>query len=479
MNAYYESRWSGCRSEVVRPVRSPFGREVIDTVPVCNEETVDLAVRHLFLERTRMEEFTGDRMGPVFQRAGAAMRERSEALAALITREQGKPLAESREEVAVAASLVETFSQEAYRLGGQFQPLAVEARVGDRFGFTRQRPLGVQAILSANTFPLLLPTMLAVPAWAAGNVVVLKPASATPFSALRMVEIFLQAGLPPTAVACLTGPGSITGQAVCRHPLVDQVSCYGSMDTIRAVRSAIGLIPLQFHHGGMTVCLIAEDADVDLAVSKIVAQGFENAGQTAISAGAVYAAERVHDEVVDRLAAALGALPCGDPAAPGTRIGPLTEESRAVRASRMVGDWLASGARLVCGNGVPEGNLLVPTLVAGVPGDYPDLFPPSSGREFLAPIMSVSRIAGPLEGVASCLDRRSQPAVSLFSRDLERAAALARCLPVFNVHVNGVPTWRDGVIFTSQSASRLGRRQSEHRVRDVSSLQDIVFHPAA
>jgi len=109
----------------------------------------------------------------------------------------------------------------------------------------------------------------------------------------------------------------------------------------------------------------------------------------------------------------------------------------------------------------------------------PGIIPVHAGRELLAPIMRVSRVEGGLERIAPWLDRRSQPAVSLFSQDLERAADLGRGLPVFNVHVNGVPTWRDGVIFTSQSSSRLGRRQSEERVRDVSTLHDIVFHPAA
>lgn len=477
MNAFFGSRWAPCHSDMVQSVRAPFNREVIDTVPVCNAETVDVAIRKLAEHRTAFENFPCERIGPIFAATAGLLRQRSAEISRLISREQGKPLSESTDEVSVAANLLDSFAREAYRLGRQFQPLAVEARVGDRFGFTRQRPIGIEAIITPNTFPLLIPVKLITPAIAAGNVVILKPASATPLSSLRMVELFLEAGLPPTAIACLTGPGNLTGQAICRHPLVDQVCCYGGIEAIRAIRGSLGLIPLQFHHGGMTACAVTASANIDLAVRSIVTQGFENAGQTAISAGTVFVETPVYEEFVHRLAELLRALPAGDPLHPATRIGPLTEEARAARATQMVENLLSQGGRLAQGNGQRQGSLMAPTLIADVPLGNPSVFAASGSRELLSPIMSITRIEGDLEQIRPWLDRRTQPALAIFTKDLERASLLASKMPVFNVHINGVPTWRDGVIFSSQASSRLGRSQSDKRVREVSTVQDIVFHP--
>ncbi|MCB1093647.1 MAG: aldehyde dehydrogenase family protein, partial [Verrucomicrobiae bacterium] len=270
--------------------------------------------------------------------------------------------------------------------------------------------------------------------------------------------------------------GETTGQAICRHPIVDHLSCYGGMVTIRSIRSVIGLIPLRFHHGGMSVCYVAGDADLTKAVKTIVEQGFENSGQTAISAGAVFADESIYDELVARLAKAIESLPVGNPEKEGTLIGPLTEATRAVRASRIVGDLVASGARQVVGTGIQEGNVFAPVLLADIDPLSPVYFPPNASRELLAPIMGVSKISGDPMKIADWLDPRTQIAVTIFSEDVDRATQLAAALPVYNVHINGIPTWRDGLLFNSQAGRRLGRRKSEQRVNDVTSLQDIVFH---
>jgi succinate-semialdehyde dehydrogenase / glutarate-semialdehyde dehydrogenase len=477
MNAFFASEWKECPSGTLREVRNPWSRAIIDTVPECGESTVDLALKALKQGTRGLSEISNEGLGKVYLGTARLMRESSDDLATLITREQGKPLAESRQEVAVTINLLEAFGRESYRLGRQFLSLAVEARVGDRFGFTRRRPVGITALLTPNTFPLLTVAKLLLPSLAAGNGVVIKPASQTPFSALSLVEALIESGLPPGVVACLTGPGETTGQAICRHPLVDHLSCYGGMSTIRSIRSVIGLIPLRFHHGGMSVCVVAADADLGRAVDAIVGQGFENSGQTAISAGAVFADERVYDELVDRLAGAITALPVGNPEDPGTRIGPLSEASRAIRAAGIVGDLVASGARRVTGSGMPEGNLLAPVLVADVDPLNPRFFPENESRELLSPIMSVSKLSGDPMQIADWLDPRTQIAVTIFSGDVDRATHLAASLPVYNVHINGIPTWRDGLLFNSQAGVRLGRRKSEQRVNDVTSLQDIVFHP--
>ena len=476
MEAFFASKWADSPSGVIRAIRNPWNQQIIDSVPECDEETVELALERLRKGVDQLDSTSSEAMGEAFSGARDRIVESRESLAGGITREQGKPIHEARHEVDVVIRLLDSFGKESFRLGRQLLPLAIEARFGDRLGYTRRRPYGVVAALSPNTFPFLIPAMMVIPALAAGNAVALKPASGTPFSALELVRILVESGIPEGSIACLTGPGSLTGQAICRSRHVDQISCYGGAETIRSIRTACGLVPLQFHHGGMGVCIVAEDADLDLVAPQLIAQSFENAGQTAISTGTVFAADSVYEELCDRLASEVGRLTSGDPEMESTDIGPLSEAFRVARANRMIADVVASGGDLLSGSESREGNLIEPVILAGVDPENPRFFPESGSREILAPVMGVAKLNGELEGISKWMDPRTQLCASLFGRDLDRMTRLARSLDIFNVHVNGIPTWRDGLIFDPGSNTRLGRRTSASRVNEISTIQDVVFH---
>lgn len=457
-------------------VRSPWSGTVLGEVPVYDDAAVDRALRDLAAVPAEEGETFERSFGETMAKAATILSGRGLEVAILISKEQGKPLVESKEEVSLTVGLLEAFSRAGYRLGQQFQPLAAAARVGDRFGFTRQRPVGINAVFTPNTFPLLIPAKLLLASLAAANRVVLKPASATPFAARMLVDILTEAGMNPLAVAVITGPGATTGQAICRHPLVDHLSCQCSQETLGALRGAIGALPLRYTHGGSAVSLIAADADLDRAVAALVRQRFENAGQTAISSGTVFVEASVAEAFVERMAAAVRNLPVGDPLGAETRIGPLAERSRVTECLDRIGALNGSGARLVTG-GAYLGSVVAPIVMTDVPPHHPALWKDRSHRELLGPFLSVSVVSGGFEDVGRWLDRRSQLVASLFSRDLDRATRLANTLPVFNVHLNGIPTWRDGVVSNAGSGARLGRRQVDERVSDVSTVQDIVFHP--
>jgi len=472
--------WSGslrhsiATAEAVE-VRSPWSGAILGEVPLCDEAVVDQAIRALADGRSGPGASPEAALDEALGRAALILSQRGREVATLITQEQGKPLQEAMDEVAVTIGLMESFARAGYRLGQQFQPLAVEARVDNRFGFTRQRPIGITALFTPNTFPLLIPAKLLLASLAAGDSVLLKPASATPLSALRLLDILAEAGVAMNSVRFLTGPGGITGQAICRHPMVDQICSQSGTETLRAIRSGMGPIPLRYLHGGSGACVVAADADLNRAVEGLVRQRFENSGQTPLSTGMVFVAKSVADELVEKLRLALLRFPVGDPLVPTTRIGPLTELSRVTESVSMIGALIAGGGRLVAG-GACERSVLAPVLLADVPPRHPALMTGNGYREILAPVIMVTPVDGPLEEVAAWLDRRTQLVVSVFSKDLDWATRFASSLPIFNVHVNGLPTWRDGAI-CSLDAVRLGRRQVEARVKEVSTLQDIVFHP--
>ncbi|RFC47310.1 MAG: Acyl-CoA reductase [Verrucomicrobia bacterium] len=457
-------------------VRSPWSGALLGVVPFFDEAGVDRAIRELAAVPESEDPASAAGFDVTMSKAAVILSERGSEAATLISKEQGKPLVEAREEVSLTVGLLESFSRAAYRLGQQFQPLAAEARIGDRFGFTRQRPVGINALFTPNTFPLLIPAKLLLASLAAANRVVLKPSSATPLTAQMLLEVLGQAGLNLQTVALLTGPGQTTGQAICRHPLIDHLSCQCAPETLGALRGAIGAMPLRYCHGGSAVCLIAADADLDRAVTALVRQRFENAGQTAISAGTVYVEASVAAEFTERLVVAVRQLPVGDPLAPETRIGPLAERSRVAECVNLMGALTTAGARLVTG-GACLGSVVAPIVLAEVPPRHPALWNGRGYREILGPVLTVTSVPSGMAEIGHWLDRRTQPVVSIFSQDLDWATRLANSLPVFNVHLNGIPTWRDGVVSTAGSGARLGRRQVDERVNEVSMVQDLVFHP--
>jgi len=454
-------------------VRCPWSGALVGTIPLFDPGSVDRAIRAL----ARVDTARDSGLEAALSRAALLFQARAQEFATLISREQGKPLSEALEEVQLTIGLIDSFARAGYRLGEQMQPLAVEARVGSRFGFTRQRPLGITALLTPNTFPLLIPAKLLLASVAAGDRVVLKPAQATPLTALRLLDILREAGVNLDSVICVTGTGPVTGRAICEHPLVDQISCQSGIDTVRAVRQVMGTVPLRFHHGGSTVCLVAADADLDRFVADLSRQRFENAGQTAVSASTVLVEEAVAEELVEKLRLAVQAIRVGDPLQPGTQVGPLTESTRTQATLGMIETLTAagSGARVVTG-GSRIGPAITPALLANVDLRHAALWVRDGYREILAPVILTTAIEGLMESTGEWLHRRTHLVASVYTRDLDRATRLAGELPVFNVHVNGIPTWRDGVIFNADSASRLGRRQVDDRVREVSILQDVVFH---
>src|SRR3954471_18047450 len=380
MRMYVGGEWTdGARQE---ELRSPYSGEVIDTVPVGTLEDVERALASAVRGAAHQRRTTGHEREAILRRAGDLADARVEDLAATISRESGKAIAEARGEAgrgggpaaasrggrARAGALRRLSGFEATQLYGDSLPLDASAGAGLHWlGFTLRQPCGVVVAITPFNYPLLLVLHKIAPALAAGNSVVLKPARQTPLTALKLVEILLEAGLAPEAISCLTGPGGELGDALVSDPRVRKISFTGSTTTGEAIARAAGIKKLSLELGASCPVAILPDADIELAAQAVALGGYANAGQVCISVQRVLADRAIVGDFLDALVPKVEAIRAGDPSR--ADIGTLISEREARRVeTALEAGTRENGARLLTG-GERDGAVISPAVVADV---HPD-----------------------------------------------------------------------------------------------------------
>ena len=406
----------------------------------------------------------------IFVRFYANLKSQEKEIASLITKEQGKPIKESKLEVDSALSSTEALALNPFLSGPEIQPLGVEASLKNRYGYTLRHPHGIIGIICPNPQPLILPLVNTLYALAAGNAVLLKPSRHTSLVALRMVEMLLDAGLPAEAIACLTGKGKEIGRQLIAHPGINHCVAAGNLSTIRNIRKQMGFVTSQLQWGCVATCVVGKSAKIETVVDQILDVAFECSGQAAFTPTWIACFEQKHDDLRDALAEAMGKLHVGDPTLPKTDIGPLTEPKKVNRLEERIARETALGAEIVVG-GKREGQLFEPMLL-----DACDLQKTLfSHREIAAPVIGMTRIRKAVEATNLLSDQRHH-VLTLFSEDTDWASRRAVKMPFNNVHINGIPNWRDGLICLPGNPIRTGRRKAEDRITDMSHVRDVIFH---
>ena len=464
MKAFFQGEWR--RSDAEFAVHNPYDGSVIDSVPACTAAEVAAAIGGAVEGAKVMRGLQAGERHDILRRAAAILRERQTEIGMLISREEGKILAEGIGEAGRAIQTLDLSADEARRLAGEQLPLD-----GNVLGFTLRVPCGVVAAITPFNFPLNLVCHKVGPAIAAGNSVIIKPASETPLSALKLVEILLEAGLPPLGIACITGGGQAVGAPLCRDPRVRKISFTGSVPVGKAICEMAGLKRVTMELGSNSPIIVMDDADLDRVVQATVATGFANAGQVCISAQRVIAHQRIHDDLVDALLPAIRALPTGDQLADGTRVGPMIRESEAIR----VGDWIqeavSGGAQLLCG-GNRDRAVAQPALVAEV---SPEMR--LCRDELFGPAVGTLRADSFDAAIAMANDSRYGLSASIFTRDIDRAMDFARRVDSGNLHVNWGPAWRaDAMPYGGLKESGLGKEGPRYAIEEMTELKAVVIH---
>jgi glyceraldehyde-3-phosphate dehydrogenase (NADP+) len=472
MHAYFAGKWQSSGSPI--EVRHPYDGHVVDTVPQASPADIDAALASAVQGAAIMRKLAPYDRFHILRKAADAIMARKQELGRLISLEEGKTLAEGVFEASRAAETMEVSAEEAKRLGGEVLPLDGAPGGAGKFGFTLRVPCGVVVAISPFNFPLNLVCHKVGPAIAGGNAVVLKPATDTPLSALKLVEILLEAGLPPLGMACLTGRGGEVGNALCSDPRVRKISFTGSVEVGQQICAVAGIKRVTMELGSNSPLIVLADADLAKVADAVLATGYANAGQVCISTQRVIAVEKIYRDLLDVLQPKVAALTAGDPLKDGTKMGPMIRERDAVRVNQWVTDAVEKGARVVAG-GSRRGTLHEATLLADVSPKMQ-----ISCDELFGPAVGVTPAANIDEAIAIAGDTRYGLSAGIFTQDIDAALAFARNVDAGNLHINWGPMWRaDLMPYGGLKDSGFGKEGPKYAIHEMTELKTVVIHGKA
>ena len=458
------------KSETIE-VKNPYDGSVVDTVPKGDAGDVDAAIAGAVEGAEIMRRMPAYDRSQILRKAAQLMHEREDELGRVIAQEEGKTLAEGVFEASRAVETMDVSAEEAKRLTGEVLPLDGAPGAAGRLGITLRVPCGVVAAITPFNFPLNLVCHKVGPALAAGNSVIVKPATDTPLSALKLVEILLEAGLPPLAITCVTGPGGEIGKVISGDPRVRKISFTGSRDVGEVICRNAGLKRVTMELGSNSPLIVMEDADMEKVAAATVATGYSNAGQVCISAQRVIALDGVYEEFLDALTPQVAAIAAGDQLADGTTMGPMIRESDAVRVGEWIDEAVAAGARVLVGGG-RQGALLEPTLVADM---QPDMR--ISREEIFGPAVGVARAADIDQAIALANDSRYGLSAAIFTQNIDSALKFAREVESGNIHINWGPQWRaDLMPYGGLKESGFGKEGPKYAIHEMTEMKTVVFH---
>ena len=469
MKIFLEGKWVDKSNKI--EVRNPYDNSVIDTVPRSDGGDVERALS--FAERGAkvMAKLSGYDRWRILRQAADIMAARNEELGQIISREEGKIIAEGRGETSRGVETIMGSAEEAKRIHGETVPLDGDPGGSKKLGFTLRVPCGVVAAISPFNFPLNLVCHKVGPALAAGNSVIVKPASDTPLSALKLTEILLEAGLPPEGIQCVTGSGGEIGDALVADRRVRKVTFTGSREIGDRICRMAGIKKVTMELGSNSPLIIMPDADLDKVAAAVALTGYGNAGQTCISTQRVLTAKKVYGDFLDVLKPKVEALTAGNQLDEKSKVGPMVKESEARRVEDWINEAVAGGARLVAGGG-RRGAIYVPAVVADV---KPEMR--ISRDELFGPAVAVTPFDSMDEAIALANDTVYGLSAGIFTENLEWAMRFAREVESGNLHVNWGPQWRaDLMPYGGLKDSGFGKEGPRYAVEEMTELKMVVFH---
>ena len=452
-------------------VLNPYDGSIVDTVPRAEASDIDRALATAVRGAEIMRKLTGYERYKILHKAADLINERAESFAETITLEGGKVKAEALIEVERAAEIIYLSAEEAKRLGSEVIPLDGAPGVTGKFGFTIRVPCGIVAAISPFNFPLHLVCHKVGPGIAAGNAVVLKPATDTPLSGLRVVEVMLEAGCPPEALQCLTGSGAEIGDALVSDPRIRKITFTGSRDVGEHICRTAGLKKVTMELGSNSPVIIMPDADMNKVTTALASTGYAHAGQVCISTQRVYANREIYGDFLDAFAESVKGITTGDPRQEGVRMGPMIRESDAVRVEEWVQEAVNGGARLVAG-GQRNGTLMAPTLLADV---KPEMR--ISCDEVFGPAVGVTPVDDIDEAIAQANSTNYGLSTAIFTENLDWAMKFALEAEAGNIHINWGTQWRaDLMPYGGLKDSGMGKEGPKYAVEEMTETKMVVFH---
>ena len=459
------------RSADTLEVRNPFDGSILGRTWLAGDDEFELAADAAVAAAPVMRAVPAYERAAVLMRASAALTERREQIARTLAGEAGKPLKDALVETDRAAMTFHVAAEEARRLGGEVVPMDLAAHGAGRLAIVKRVPVGPIAAISPFNFPLNLTAHKLAPAIAAGNPIVLKPATRTPLSAITLADILVDAGLPPNAISVLPMARK-TGDRLVTDERFKLLTFTGSSSVGWDMKARAGKKRVILELGGNAGVVVDDTADVAFAAKRVAAGGFGFSGQSCISVQRVYVHERIFEQFTTALVALVEGLKVGDPLDPATDIGPMIEEDEAKRIDAWVEEAVADGARVLAGGKRLGGSLYAPTILTDVPREAR-----VCSQEAFAPVVILASFTS-FESALEEVNRSSYGLqAGVFTAGLERALQAFDSLEVGGVLVNDVPTWRiDNMPYGGVKDSGLGREGPKYTIEEMTEPRLLVIN---
>ncbi|MYM73458.1 succinate-semialdehyde dehydrogenase [Duganella sp. FT134W] len=467
---YINGEWTDADGGATLAVTNPATGEQIGTVPVMGAAETKRAIDAANAAWPAWRKKPAVERARILRKWNDLILENTDDLALLMTAEQGKPLSESRGEVAYGASFIEWFGEQAKRVAGE----TLASPWQDRRILVTKEPIGVCAAITPWNFPIAMITRKAGPALAAGCPMVLKPAESTPYSALALAVLAERAGVPAGVFSVLTGKSKDIGGEMTANPLVRKLTFTGSTQVGRLLmeQSAPTIKKLSLELGGNAPFIVFDDADLDAAVEGAIASKYRNAGQTCVCANRIYVQDGVYDAFAQKLVAAVEKLKVGNGVDEGVTQGPLIDEKAVQKVEQHVADALAKGGRLLLGGKRHElgQSFFQPTVIADINADML-----VAKEETFGPLAPLFRFKTDEEAIALANDTEFGLASYFYSRDVGRIWRVAEGLESGMVGVNTGLISTEAAPFGGVKQSGLGREGSHLGIEDYLVVKYICL----
>ncbi|HYM03412.1 MAG TPA: NADP-dependent succinate-semialdehyde dehydrogenase [Stellaceae bacterium] len=467
---YIDGRWLDAKDGEAIPVNNPATNAILGTVPKMGADETRLAIEAAERALPEWRARTGKERAAVLRRLFELMMANQEDLAQLMTAEQGKPLTESRGEIAYAASFIEWFGEEGKRVYGDTIP----GHMRDKRIVVLKQPIGVCAAITPWNFPAAMITRKMGPALASGCTMVVKPATQTPFSALALCELAERAGVPKGVFSCVTGSATAIGGEMTSNPIVRKLTFTGSTEIGKLLmEQCAGTVKkLSLELGGNAPFIVFDDADLDAAVKGAIASKYRNAGQTCVCANRLLVQDGVYDAFAAKLADAVKAMKVGSGVETGVAIGPLIDMKAIQKVEEHVGDALKKGAKVVVGGHrhALGGSFYEPTVLANVTTDMM-----VTREETFGPVAPLFRFKTEQEAIQMANDTEFGLAAYFYSRDVNRTWRVSEALDYGIVGVNEGIISTEVAPFGGVKESGIGREGSKYGLEEFLEVKYLCY----
>ncbi|SDM73562.1 Acyl-CoA reductase [Fictibacillus solisalsi] len=450
---------------------SPYSGEEIAQIAMADKKLTVQAIDAAYNARGVMAKMPAYHRADILEKVAALLKEKAIEAAEIITRESAKPIMFAKAEVARTIETYKFSAEEAKRIHGETIPF--DAAVGGvgRMGYTLREPIGVIGAITPFNFPMNLVAHKVAPAIAAGNTIVLKPASQTPLSALFIAEIFEEAGLPAGVLNVITGPGSTVGEAIVEDDRVNMVTFTGSPNVGIGIRNKAGLKKTTLELGSNSALIIDKDIDIDQIIDRCIMGAFSNQGQVCISLQRVYAHEKVYEEFVAKFTEAAKKLKIGDPLESDTYISALISKGEVERVLGLIEETKSGHATIAAGGKLQDG-ILEPTIITDA-----DHTLNISCQEAFAPVVVVNKVGSVEEAIEQVNDSRFGLQAGIYTNNVRNALYASQELHVGGVMINDVPTYRvDQMPYGGVKESGTGREGIKYAVEEMTELKLVVWN---